>query len=333
MKVAFITKGGFEDGMGHIYSTLTLAKYISNGAVVRFFTGGDNIAIKKIRENNFEVIETKNIEEIIEKINKLKPDTIVVDLPLMSEEFIKSLKNKDPKAKLIVFGNILVNIPPNVDEYCDVVINYNFGSGNFESRKYIDKKTGTLFLQGPRYLILRPEFYNCKKTYRTTNLRRILIIFGGADPSNLTSQVLDKLLQTHYDFNIGVVLGPNFGFYNKIVDILERHKEKKERVKIYKDVENVATLMYNTDLVITSPGLSMFEALYIGVPTIAICQNNLQKRAYKDFTFVYDKQCIQELDKLVFTFYKLFPKIIDEMKIEIGDGKEEVIEEILEVKE
>ncbi|HIP25013.1 MAG TPA: UDP-2,4-diacetamido-2,4,6-trideoxy-beta-L-altropyranose hydrolase [Archaeoglobus profundus] len=332
MKILFITDGGLKDGMGHIYETIALAKELYDKADIYFLTRSEKTVIEKIKNNGFRVIKINNIKELINQLRIMNPNVVIIDLPLLDENLIRDIRqNLNTKTKLVVFGNVLANLPRNIGEYCDVVVNFNLGSGSFESKSFIDKDKATLYLQGPRYFVLRDEFYRYKKIYNTSGKpKRILLMFGGSDPSNLTLKVLDKLLSLDYNFDIDVVLGPCFRYYHKLNRVLERHQEKKRNVKIYFDVNNIAELMYNADLVITSPGLSMFEALCIGVPTIAICQNDLQRNAYRDFEFVYNIDCIDNIEKIIFKIYNSLPNIMKNIeKLEIGKGKKEIIDTIL----
>ena len=44
---------------------------------------------------------------------------------------------------------------------------------------------------GPRFTLLRPEFFNARKNLkRKKQFKRILISFGGSDPSNETKKAI-----------------------------------------------------------------------------------------------------------------------------------------------
>ncbi|MBW9222850.1 UDP-2,4-diacetamido-2,4,6-trideoxy-beta-L-altropyranose hydrolase [Methanothermococcus sp. SCGC AD-155-K20] len=329
MKVAFITDGGLKMGMGHVYRCLTLAEEIKNAAEIYFLTKeGTKIVVNKISVHGYMVSKLKSDKEIIEKIRKIKPDVVVIDKPVIDINFTKVLKNNLNIERLVLFDS-----PSKANMYADVVVNAIIDS-NFENKKYIDKITNTLYFYGPRYLTLRKMFYKYKnKKDRINDIKNILLTFGGSDPSNLTCKVLKMLINANKnDLKITIVLGPHFIYYDKLNKVLEMCRHNGLCIKIYKDIENIAELMYNSDLVITSPGLSMFESLFIGVPTIAICQNDLQKNIYKDFEFVYFIDCIDNIEKIIFKIYNSLPNIMKTIgKLEIGEGKKEIIGNILSV--
>jgi spore coat polysaccharide biosynthesis predicted glycosyltransferase SpsG len=223
-------------------------------------------------------------------------------------------------------------LPFNVSEYCDVIVDSNLGSGNYKSRSFVDETTGTLYLQGLRYLVLKKDFVVLRKSNQSAGkLKRILLIFGGSDPSNFTSRVLDELLNLGSDFDIDIVLGIGFVYDDKLNAILTKRKNVKQETKMYRDVDNVAELMRDADLVITSPGMSMLESLIIGTPTVGICQNDLQRFAYKGFMFVYDaSEFFEKFESIVFGANEAFLRNQKEIKqLDIGKGKTEIIAAII----
>lgn len=328
MKVAFITDGGLKMGMGHVYRCLTLAEEIKNTAEICFLTKSTKIVVNKISAHGYTVSKLKSNKETIEKIREIKPDVVVIDKLIVDIDFTKFLKNNLNIKRLVLFDN-----SSKANMYADVVVNAIVGN-NFENRKYIDKITNTLYFYGPKYLTLRKIFYKYKKKKdRINGIKNILLTFGGSDPSNLTCKVLKMLINDNKnDLKITIVLGPHFIYCDELNKVLEMCKHNGLCIKIYKDIENIAELMYNSDLVITSPGLSMFESLFIGVPTIAICQNDPQRDVYRDFEFVCSIECIDNIEKITFKIYNSLPNMMRNIgKLEIGEGKKEIIDTILSV--
>lgn len=87
--------------------------------------------------------------------------------------------------------------------------------------------------------------------------------------------------------------------------------------------------MFDSDVVFASPGLSFFEALAVGTPVIGFHQNELQRDVYKGFLTTVD---ISELDKLPLMIKNksfIFPDNPFVVSMEIGEGKDEFINEIL----
>ena len=329
IRINIFTEGGLELGLGHIYRTLSLAKQLRKYANIKFLTTSGDIEINKIRENNFEVFRGENIAEIKNQLNSNKPQIVIIDKLDVEESFCRDIKQTfDPK--IVIFGNI-----SSANKSADIVINAAIGT-DYRNKSYVDKNTNTLYFEGPKYLVLRDEFYEHKNSYEFKNdLKRILLIFGGSDQANLTSRVLNKLLSRDYDFKIDVVLGVKFGFHSELSQVLDKHERKKEKVNIYKNVNNISELILNSDLIITSPGTTMFESFCIGAPTIAFYQNLYQKNVmFKNFPMAFDFNEIENFEGFIFDFYNNYyenKKKID--ALEAGMGKEEIIKSIMGGKE
>ncbi len=66
--------------------------------------------------------------------------------------------------------------------------------------RYHSSSGDTLFLMGPEYSILRPEFWKIGPRVVKDAVENILVTFGGADPCNLTPSVLGLLNQVSGNF-------------------------------------------------------------------------------------------------------------------------------------
>ena len=323
-KIVTITEGGLIKGLGHIYRSLFLAEELSKFGIVEFLIWGNDIAIKKIKNKKFKVIKVNNIFQIQKNLLLRKPDIVIIDKFGVSIQLAKFIKTR-LDAKLIIFGN-----SSSANRYADLVVNAVVDS-KFKNDPFHDKRSNTVCLKGPRHLVLNKKIYKLHNTYRHRNkLKIILLTFGGSDQSNLTSKVLEKLLNIDHNFKINIVLGPLFKFNDKLRKILKKHKEQKRNIKIYKDIEDVFKLMTEADLVITSPGSTMFESFYIGSPTIAFYQSKLQKKIFNGFIMTYNLDDVKNFKNLILTLYRNYhqnKKRID--KLDIGGGKDKIIESIL----
>jgi spore coat polysaccharide biosynthesis predicted glycosyltransferase SpsG len=250
---------------------------------------------------------------------------IVLDRLELDETFVKQIK-ENVKSKIIIFGNTSA-----ANKYADVVVNAVVGS-NFKNRKFVDETTNTLYLYGPKYLVLRKEFYDIRKRRKIfhKHIKKIVLIFGGSDSSNLTSKVLDKLLSYGEDWEINVLLGAAFNHFDALNGVIMQYQGGKEKVSIYKDARSVAKFMCAADLVMTSPGLSMFETFCVNVPAILICQNSYQKTQFSDFVNVYDESILDKLKEVISDTDILKKNLRIAKNLMVGEGKKEIIDLILE---
>jgi UDP-2,4-diacetamido-2,4,6-trideoxy-beta-L-altropyranose hydrolase len=321
MRILFITDGGFEMGMGHVYRSIALANELKKFNVkdIIFITKSDEYVIKKIKESNFKVIKCNDNNDILDSIKNIKPDVVIIDDLGVEEDFAKNIR--DFCKKLVFFDNT----NPSSNKYADVVVNAIIES-KLKNRKYFDEENKTLYFYGPKYLILRDEFYRVKKEIsrkdRGGNVENILIAFGGSDPSNLTCKVLEKLLSKDKNFNIDIVLGPKFQYDRELNNLLKKYgKIESDKIRIYKNINNMAELMKNVDLVITSPGMTMFEALFLGVPVVVLYQNELQMKYYYKILDKYKNKFLH--------INNINEFCVDSVDLEIGNGVYEIILEIV----
>lgn len=123
-------------------------------------------------------------------------------------------------------------------------------------------------LLGPGFALLRPDFATLRRTLRKRDgeVRRILICFGGSDPSNETAKALAAIerLKTH-KLEVAIVIGmsnPNAGE-------LEAKCQKLPWARVHRSASNMAELMEWADLAFGAGGVMSWERCCLGLSTIA----------------------------------------------------------------
>jgi UDP-2,4-diacetamido-2,4,6-trideoxy-beta-L-altropyranose hydrolase len=250
-----------------------------------------------------------------------------VDRLDIEENFAAELK-KAPNRKLVLLCN-LTEANRHADIVVNAIIGDKFGS-KLRNRSFLDESTNTRFFFGPKYLIFKNDFHLFKQQQKIpqANIRNILVIFGGSDPSNLTTATLRELMSMDNDVNVEIVLGAHYEFFNELNQALEEFGDKKKNVMIFRDVENVAEIMFRADLVLASPGISVFEALCVGTPVVVIHQNLWQKTGFEGFVRTLDKSEINQLSKIIASKHFIDPRDNEIDALKIGEGKNELWEEI-----
>jgi UDP-2,4-diacetamido-2,4,6-trideoxy-beta-L-altropyranose hydrolase len=127
-------------------------------------------------------------------------------------------------------------------------------------------------LLGPEYALLRPEFREARERLGTSlvrngTVRRIMVFFGGSDPSNETAKAI-RALQ---------MLGREDIESDIIVGIANPHREEIEHVcahvpnlHFHCQVPNMADFMCTADLALGAGGSTTWERCALGLPTIAV---------------------------------------------------------------
>lgn len=318
-------------GMGHVQQSTTLARELRTKADVRFLTKSDDTVLTTIRESGFEATRLRSDAEILQHLTTLNPDVIVFDKIDVEEKLARDIK-RTLKARLVIFTNLT-----GANKYADVAVlqravDLTADIGNrFKNVAYTDNDTNTLYYYGPKYWVLRREFYEYKSKGKVSSRKpkHILLTFGGSDPSNLTSAVLEELLGLDRMLWIDVILGAHFGHDDSVMHVLEQHPGKKANVTVHRNTKHVAELMYKAELTITSAGLSMLEALCVGTPVIVIPQDALQRDTYQGFMRMLERDEVSKLGGMIERAEFTYPHEDRIAMMEIGEGVSELVEVIL----
>lgn len=164
----------------------------------------------------------------------------------------------------------------------DIVIIPYYGA---EKKRY--KTNGTTnFLLGASFFIFRQEFMAVSGVKRQLRNRisNILVSMGGSDPFNYTVKVVDALADLDRPrLCLKVVAGTGFASAVKgeIANILENSKCNYE---IISRTNNMARLLLWSDLVITSSGLTVYEAAVTGTPGIVFSQYDYHEKMMDSFS-------------------------------------------------
>ena len=132
-------------------------------------------------------------------------------------------------------------------------------------------------LLGPRYALLRQEFYEVKARLvpRDGSLRRILVFYGGSDATCETEKAIHALLQLQLpSVVVDVVVGGSNLRRTQIEDLCVAH----DFLHYHCQVSNMAELMANADLCLGAGGTTTWERCFLGLPAIvtAVAENQIQ---------------------------------------------------------
>ena len=125
-----------------------------------------------------------------------------------------------------------------------------------------------LALLGPRYALLRPEFYSPPARDPHRPCRQVLVTLGGSDLAGLTSAVLETLARVLPE---GVRCLTVAGAANPRVEELRALTRRLGPAYELRDnVADMAALMAQTDLAVTAAGSTVWELACLGVPAVAL---------------------------------------------------------------
>lgn len=154
------------------------------------------------------------------------------------------------------------------DHDCELLLDQNLVQG-METRYRGRVPAACVQLLGPGYSVLRPEFVAQRRLLapRDGSIGRILICFGGSDPTNETAKALAAIARlAHPSLAVDAVIGLS----NPHADSVARLCGGLSGAELHRGANNIAELMRRADLSIGAGGVMSWERCCLGLPVIAV---------------------------------------------------------------
>lgn len=251
-KIILRADGEENLGMGHIYRCLSLA-YRLTGHDLLFVTDERcSLGLKMIKDSFFKYKTIQDCNSMYEIVKEYKPDIVINDILDTSAEYISRLKASVPR--VVNFEDKGMGA-----EYADCVIN----------ALYEGKGKHNVF-NGFEYYFIRDEFLQTPPKKFSEEIKNIMVLFGGTDPSDLTRKIypiLQEVSQDHPEIEFHIITGFGYPYKNEIKE------DPCHRIYVHHDVRRVSSYMKQADLAITAQGRTIYEFACMGVPSIVLAQN------------------------------------------------------------
>lgn len=255
-KVAIYVNGNNKRGIGHIYRALEIADEFYSKPDVYYDINQTNP--KVFGKTTHRLIPVNGITELFECCKKEKYTIFINDILTTSIDYMIGLRTTLPDAKIINFEDDGEGILK-----ADLVFNALYHENNLPQVKAGEK----YYIAGKTFMFYEP--IQIKK-----HVERVFISFGGADPQNYSDRLLNIITKQEYEkFQFVVVLGR--AKYN-VEKLLEYNKYS--HIEVLYDVANMPELMSGCDIGITSRGRTGYELALLGIPSIAMAQNNREEK-------------------------------------------------------
>jgi CMP-N-acetylneuraminic acid synthetase/spore coat polysaccharide biosynthesis predicted glycosyltransferase SpsG len=251
-KIAIRVIGNKNVGLGHIYRMLTFAGILYRHDVIFYVNPVDDLAIKKIKENNYSYKLFESEQEFLTFAKKDCCDIVVNDILDTTKEYIISLKEND---------FFVVNFE-------DLGEGMNYSDLLFNSQYYINDMNKNHYY-GYNYAILKQDMYYQPPIDFNVTIKNVLLTFGGVDENNLTMRTL-KLLTKIYHNKITITVGLGYQYLSELKAMVLNYDND---IEIMQNIKNMAQQMRQSDVAITSKGRTIYELVALQVPSITIAQN------------------------------------------------------------
>ena len=255
-EVAFLTAASSDIGLGHLRRCRNLAHEMeARGAKVRFALFADSGGRSLLADSGFEVEQIKRAA-----YEPSRRELLIVDDYAVTEARLRDLRRR--AGRLAVIDDL-------ADRMLDADLIQN-GNANAASLPY-RTTAGCVRLLGPRYSLVGPAFRNLPRRQARAAVERILVTFGGADPSNLTSTAIATVRRMLPNARLDVVIGPMFRARGRL--------EAEDAVQIHDSPSSLSALMVDCDLAVTAAGQTTYELASAGVPALAFCAAANQRQS------------------------------------------------------
>jgi UDP-2,4-diacetamido-2,4,6-trideoxy-beta-L-altropyranose hydrolase len=287
-KVLFRVDASKEMGLGHLMRCLLLADYLSDFNYEIYFLcnpfpGGDYS----------KVIKKGYVLELLPQDFKYEPNSITGDdldykkwLGRSSEDdarytldFIKRTGvdcivvdhyGIDVLWESLVFGqvrkSVVIDDLANRNHCSDFLIDYSVGRRKFDYSNLVS--SSTKLLCGEKFFMASKELVKTRKASSSNfdKLEKVIVVLGGSDCKNDTKKLFDifECDVNLEDIRFTFVLSEANPYFNEL------KSRSNENIKVTGFLNNLLSVIGDFDLCIGSLGVSAYERLALGVPSINI---------------------------------------------------------------
>lgn len=287
MTVVFRVDASRRMGTGHVMRCLTLAEALrARGAQTRFVCREqEGHLITLLRDRGLDVSalpaptpgsplaaetyamwlgvpELADAAETIAALGGEVPDWLVVDHYGLGAPWEQRLRPH--VGRLLVIDDLA-----NRDHDCDVLLDQNHWLDPDRRHAGLVPERCQV-LVGAQYALLGPEYASHRNTalVRDGVVRRLLVYFGGADPQDMTGVVLALLSTPRYrHLEVDIVVGPN----NANAEVIRADAARRPHTSVYGPRPHLADLMALADLAIGAGGVTTWERMCLGLPSLVVC--------------------------------------------------------------
>jgi len=252
--IVFVTEASPAVGLGHLRRCQALAEALCcRGATARFLVGGE-VATPEVECAT--LLWTRDHALVCAAVAESCADVVVVDSYSATPELFARLR--------AVVGCVVA-----VDDLADrplpahLVVNGGFGAMRLPYQGAPD----TRFLLGPEYALLEPVFSGSTARAIEEPVRRVLVTLGGGVVGEPLAVVIAAVRHTLPSATIDLALGP----------LSDDRADPWEGVTLHRGLRSLRGLMLQADLAVTGGGMTIYECLAAGTPTVGVCLADNQR--------------------------------------------------------
>lgn len=269
--VVFRTDAGIQIGSGHVARCRALAHtLVGRGARVEFICRelpghlieqieGDGYPVTRLAASSSLHLDAQETRAVLDR---LRPDWLIVDHYDMDHRW-------ESAQRVAVKSIMVIDDLANREHDCDLLLDQNFmGSGT--GKRYEGRVPGHCrSLLGPRYALLDRHYRALREVLirGKTDVRRVLVFFGGTDATDETSKALRALSFPRFaHLAVDVVLGVNHPSPRAVEELAAG----RPGTQLYRNLFSLAGLMFRADIAIGAGGVTTWERICLGLSAAVV---------------------------------------------------------------
>lgn len=295
--ILFKARGSREIGFGHISRCLALIRALPDTARGCLMVNHDATVIDFLKKQNVDFL----LENDFESLSHLNVDRVIYDQFGDDDSFFSHIRERYHGA---IVGLDYQNMAaPKVDV---IVTLFNHAAPQSST----SPASRVILRDGLEYAIIADRFKPFRHAPRLAadQVKRLIVIMGGADPNALTVKAAKLLKNVTKPLEVDFIIGPLNAYATDVREAagaLSLHS-----VRVLESPGNIPELMNRADAAISGCATTFFELSYLGVPAMVMAQNPMESRFCEYLEqrklALYARQ--MEHDNALATFEALFAK-------------------------
>ncbi|MBI3548555.1 MAG: hypothetical protein HY078_05830 [Elusimicrobia bacterium] len=240
LRIGIEADGGAGVGLGHLGRCLALAQALEESGERPVFANVPRDAQGWLEESGGRIASSRG-----------RWDILVADSYRFTSRDLRRLRES---------SKILLAVDDTGDfaGACDWILNPHLNAHSMRFRA----KGGTGFLLGPKFLLMRRDYWKpARARVFGPRARRVLVTLGGSAPLALMSTVVRAVQESLPDALVDVVAGP----WTKRAGI-----GAPGNVRTHRALPTLRPLLEDADICVCAGGQTMYEAIFAGVPSILL---------------------------------------------------------------
>ncbi len=262
MKSAIICRGSTRHGLGHLFRTRTFARALCDR--------GHDVEVIAVLEPGLEgilselpctVIAVRDDDDVIEPVARRAPDVCVLDTTTLKRAVLRQVR---------AHARLTASLSPVFEHASEIDLLFS------RSKRAPPAPGAVKVVGGLEYAVFgehcRAIDDDAFERSLAASSKPIAVSMGGSDAANKTLRVLEALGGIEGDLTIWVLLGEG---YAHSYDALVRASrgDRRHEVVLAKTSRSMWQVMDRCVLAVLAGGLTTVEAVYAGLPSINLFEN------------------------------------------------------------